>query len=109
MILVGSGDLLWGGADCINHPEGQKWAIWVNFLQISQIICLQMENFFVVILYLVYFTLKHMYFEDLWVKSREFPEMKMQIVRNLNFRKFMNNDWERDGSLRISENEDYKS
>ena len=40
-------------------------------LQISQITCLQMENFVVAILYLVYFALKYMYFEDLWVKSRK--------------------------------------
>ena len=33
--------------------------------QISQIISFQMENFFVVILYLVYFALKYMYFENL--------------------------------------------
>ena len=42
-----------------------------HFLQISQITCLQMENFVVAILYLVYFALKYMYFEDLWLKSRE--------------------------------------
>ena len=35
------------------------------FLQISQIIYLQMENFVFAILYLVYFALKYMYFEDL--------------------------------------------
>ena len=46
------------------------------FLQISQITCLQMENFVVAILYLVYFALKYMYFEDLWVKSCEFPKMR---------------------------------
>ena len=46
------------------------------FLQISQIIYLQMENFVVAILYLVYFALKFMYFEDLWVKSCEFPKMR---------------------------------
>ena len=39
------------------------------FLQISQITCLQMENFVVAILYLVYFALKCMYFEDLLVES----------------------------------------
>ena len=44
--------------------------------QISQIICLQMENFVVVILYLVYFAIKYMYFENLWVKSSEFPKMR---------------------------------
>ena len=33
--------------------------------QISQTIWLQMENFVVAILYLVYFALKYMYFEDL--------------------------------------------
>ena len=44
------------------------------FLQISQITCLQMENFVVAILYLVYFALKYMYFEDLWVKSCEFVQ-----------------------------------
>ena len=35
------------------------------FLQISQIIYLQMENFVFAILYSVYFALKYMYFEDL--------------------------------------------
>ena len=35
------------------------------FLQISQITYLQMENFVFAILYLVYFALKYMYFEDL--------------------------------------------
>ena len=60
------------------------------FLQISQITCLQMENFVVAIVYLVCFALKFMYFEDLWIQSREFPEIKMQIVCNIHFRKFMN-------------------
>ena len=50
------------------------------FLQISQIIYLQMENFVFAILYLVYFALKYMYFEDPWVKSREFPKMGMKMV-----------------------------
>ena len=45
------------------------------FLQISQITYLQMENFVFAILYLVYFALKYMYFEDLWLKSREFLKM----------------------------------
>ena len=35
------------------------------------------SDFIVVIMYLVYFALKHMYFEDLWVKSRKFPKMKV--------------------------------
>ena len=39
------------------------------FLEISQMTRLQMENFVVAILYLVYFALKYMYFEDLWVKK----------------------------------------
>ena len=37
------------------------------FLQISQITCLHMENFVVAIVYLVYFAIKYMYFEDQWV------------------------------------------
>ena len=42
--LVGSGDLLWGGVDCIGHSVGQKWMIWVKiFLQILQIIYLQIS------------------------------------------------------------------
>ena len=45
------------------------------FLQTSKITCLQMENFVVAILYLVYFALKYMYFEDLWLKSREILKM----------------------------------
>ena len=44
--------------------------------QISQIIYLQMENFVVLILYLVYFAIKYMYFENLWVKSSEFPHFQ---------------------------------
>ena len=35
-----------------------------------------MENFVVAILYLVYFALKYMYFEVLWVKSSKFPKMR---------------------------------
>ena len=58
------------------------------FLQISQIIYLQMENFVVAILYVVYFAIKFMYFDYLWVQK--FPKMKMQIVCNLHFLKFMN-------------------
>ena len=50
------------------------------FLQMSQITCLQIENFVVAIVYLVYFALKYMYFEDPWVKSREFPKMGMKMV-----------------------------
>ena len=45
------------------------------FLQMSQITCLQIENFVVAIVYLVYFALKYMYFEDPWVKSGEFPKI----------------------------------
>ena len=44
--------------------------------QISQVIWLQMENFIIAILYLVYSALKYMYFEDLWVKSCEIPKMR---------------------------------
>ena len=40
--------------------------------QISQTICLQMENFVVAILYLAYLALKYMYFEDLWIKVADF-------------------------------------
>ena len=47
------------------------------FLEISQITRLQMENFVVAILHLVYFALKYMYFEDLWIRSHEFPKMKV--------------------------------
>ena len=47
-------------------------------------------NFVVVILCLVYFTFKCIYFKYQWVKSREFPKMKIQIVRDLHFRKFIN-------------------
>ena len=39
--------------------------------QISKIICLQMENFVIVILYLVYFNLKYIYFENLWQISEK--------------------------------------
>ena len=35
-----------------------------------------MENFVFAILYSVYFALKCMYFEDLWVKSCEVPKMR---------------------------------
>ena len=59
-----------GGEDCISHSGGQKWAILPIFLQISQITYLQMENFVFAILYLVYFALKYMYFEDLsWISE----------------------------------------
>ena len=34
--------------------------------------------------------LKYMYFEDLWVKGREFPKIKLQIVCYRHFRKFTN-------------------
>ena len=47
-----------------------------------------MENFVVAILYLVYFALKYVYFEDLLVKSRKFP--KMRTTYSPHFQKFVN-------------------
>ena len=101
------------GVNCIGRSGGQKWVIWAIFLQISQITCVQMENFVVAILYLVYFALKYMYFEDLWVKSCEFPKMRTTLLYSPHFRKFVNMvrtlcAEREDGSSRISENEDYK-
>ena len=66
---------MWGGKIVSATLEARNGRFDPFFLQISQIIYLQMENFVFAILYLVYFALKYMYFEDLWVKSCKFPKM----------------------------------
>ena len=63
--------------------------------QISQTICLQMENFVVAILYLAYLALKYMYFEDLWIKVADFRKWG-RYVRTLyspHYWKFVNMVW----------------
>ena len=56
---------MWGGKIVSATLEARNGRFDPFFLQISQIIYLQMENFVFAILYLVYFALKYMYFEDL--------------------------------------------
>ena len=56
---------MWGGKIVSATLEARNGRFDPFFLQISQITYLQMENFVFAILYLVYFALKYMYFEDL--------------------------------------------
>ena len=75
-LLLSIGSLHWlsswrwwpsiGGGKIVSATlEARNGRFYPFFLQISQITYLQMENFVFAILYLVYFALKYMYFEDL--------------------------------------------